>query len=256
MNILTVPFVSQITPGALEHNNDCGAASTLMVLRAYKLGPNLTVDQVYNAIQPSGDVGLSAGGMQTLLASYNIKNKWLVDMQVHDLFDPLVEGRPAIALIHYAPLVKAGLTEKIGFLGAHFVVVIGVDIKSVCINDPYTTGSGTGKDIPIAVFRDAWAQCGQDAGNPNGGAIIMDPPIRDMSIPALVPVGVKYNLVVNGINVRTIPGGTASDTFVRTIWRSVTPFVYIITITGNWGKLADGTGWVFVGTSPLLLVKA
>ena len=246
MNTLPVPFVSQITPGAQEHYNDCGAACALMVLRAYNLGAELTVDQIYNKIAPSGDQALSAGGLQSLLAAttFGVKNKWRVDLSLHDLYDALVDRRPIIALIHYAPLVKAGLTEKAGFLGAHFVVVVGMDIKNVSILDPYTT-SGTERDIPVAIFRDTWTQCHLD-GNPNGGAIVITLPIQDLSTPALPPAGVKYNLAVNGINVRTVPGGTGAETFVRTIWRGVSPTVYITTISGEWGRLADGSGWVFM----------
>jgi len=245
MNTLQVPYVSQITPGATLHNNDCGAASVLMVLRAYRLALATSVDQIYDSIHPGGDVALSAGGLQSLLASplYGVKNKWLVDLKTSNLFEVLVGNLPAIALIHYAVLVKAGLTEKTGFLGAHFVVVIGVDIKNVCINDPYSTGSGAGREIPIAVWKDAWAQCALD-GNPNGGAILMTVPIQDLSISVPPPSGVKYLLKINGINVRA--GAISATAFVRTIWRSVNPSVMITGVPGEWGKLADGTGWVFM----------
>jgi len=249
MNILTVPYVSQILPGALEHNNDCGAASTLMVLNAYNMAKGLSVDQVFNKINPSGDVSLSASGLQLVLSSYKIKNKWVADMLIHDLFDVLVDKRIAIPLIHYAPLVKAKISEKTNFLGAHFVVVIGMDINSICINDPYSTGSGAGLEVPIDIFKQAWAQCSLD-GNPNNAAIVTTLPIQDLSVPIPPPVGVMYGFnvyngtLINGINVRSGPASYTA--LVKTIWRAETPIVYITQISGDWGKLADESGWVYM----------
>jgi len=249
MNILPVPYRSQILPGALQHNNDCGAASTLMVLNAYNLGKDLTVDQFYDKIAPSGDVSLSAGGLQAILLTYKVRNKWMVDLAVHDLFDVLIEQRLSIALIHYAPLVKAKLTEKTGFLGAHFVVVVGMDIKNICINDPYTTGRGESLEVPIDIFKQAWAQANLD-GNPTNAAIVTTIPIQDLSIPIPPPVGTMYGFAiyngrqVNGINVRS--GPSSSTALVKTIWRSETPIVFITQISGEWGQLADESGWVYM----------
>jgi uncharacterized protein YvpB len=249
MNILPVPYVSQILPGALQHNNDCGAASTLMVLNAYNLAKDLTVDQVYTKVAPSGDVPLSASGLQVVLSSYKIRNKWVADISIHDLFDVLVDQRLAIALIHYAPLVKAKLTEKTGFLSAHFVVVVGMDIKNICINDPYSTESGAGLEVPIDIFKQAWSQCNLD-GNPNNAAIVTTIPVQDLSVPIPPPTGVMYGFAVyngrqiNGINVRS--GPDSSNTLVKTIWRSETPIVFITQISSDWGQLADESGWVYM----------
>jgi hypothetical protein len=249
MNNLPVPYQSQITPGAMQHNNDCGAASTLMVLNAYNLAKELTVDQIYDKVAPSGDISLSATGLQAVLTSYKVKNKWMADMQIHDMYDVLVDQRLAIALIHYAPLVKAKLTEKTNFLGAHFVVVVGMDIKSISLNDPYTTGSGAGIEVPIPIFKQAWSQCNLD-GNPNYAAIVTTSPIQDLSVPTPPAAGTMYGFAVyngrqiNGINVRSGPASTYL--LVKTIWRSETPIVFIIQISGEWGQLADESGWVYM----------
>jgi uncharacterized protein YvpB len=249
MNILTVPYVSQILPGALQHNNDCGAASTLMVLNAYNTAKDLTVDKFYDKMYPSGDLSLSASQLMAMLTTYKVKNKWMADMLIHDLFDILVEKRTAIPLIHYAPLVKAKLTEKTNFLGAHFVVLVGMDINNICINDPYSTGSGAGLEIPIEIFKQAWAQCSLD-GNPNNCALATTIPIQDLSVPIPPPVGVMYGFnvyngtLINGINVRS--GPASYNTLVKTIWRAETPIVYITQISGEWGRLADESGWVYM----------
>jgi len=249
MNILPVPYVSQRLPGALQHSNDCGAASTLMVLNAYNLGKDLTVDKFYDKIYPNGDVPLSVHDLQAMLSTYKVKNKWLADMQIHDLLDILIEQCLAIALIHYAPLVVAKLTEKTNFLGAHFVVVIGMDIKHICINDPDSTRIGKGLEVPFDVFKQAWAQCSLD-GNPNNAAIVTTIPVQDLSIPVSPPVGKVYGFAVNngkqinGINVRSGPNSTSA--LVKTIWRLETPIVIITKISGDWGQLDDESGWVYM----------
>jgi hypothetical protein len=252
MNTLPVPHISQITTGALLHYNDCGSGSVLMVSHAYRKRLNMTVDQLYDTIMPSGDVALSASGLQKSLAEIGITNKWMVDMHIHDLLDAMIDKCPVIALVKYAPLVDAKLTEKTGFRGAHFVVVVGVDIKSVSINDPYwSSDAGKELEVPIAVFRQMWSQCYQD-GNPNGGGIVMTLPIQDLSTPTPPVDGNRYTftiynkVLVNGANVSKGPGNTTTFGYVTTIWRTITPYINITTIQGDWGLLADKSGWVFM----------
>lgn len=252
MNELSVPFVSQITPGALEHNNDCGAASALMILKAYNVG-NMTVDQVYNVIMPSGDGPLSIGGLQRVLLNKGIKSQYLADVHLEDLFSILVGNRPVIALIHYGALVTAGLTERTGFKGAHFVVVIGMDIKYVYIHDPYSITKGNCLAVPINIFLQSQAQCNLD-GNPVSAIVAMVSPIGDFSVIVPVPptTGVKYTFGVNpangvavlAVNVRSGPAQTYS--LVKILEKATTPTVYIIQILGDYGQLADKSGWIYV----------
>jgi hypothetical protein len=248
MKTLPVPYVSQIAPGSSQHVNDDGAACTLMVLNAYNLAKDLTVDQVYDKISLTGDFALTASGLQAVLSACQVNNTWMVDMQLSDLFDALAEGRPAICLINYTPLVISGLTEKNDFLGAHYVVVVGMDIKNICIHDPYSSGPGQGLEVPIEIFKQAWSQCNLN-GNPDNTAILTSLPIQDLTAPP-IPIAIKYGFAVyngrqiNGINVRSGPGSTYL--FIKTIWRAVTPIVSISNISGDWGQLADGSGWVYL----------
>ncbi|MBE3085087.1 MAG: hypothetical protein IMZ64_02590, partial [Bacteroidetes bacterium] len=71
-NILPVVYVPQLLSGALEHANDCGSSSTLMLLKTYSLAKDVTVDQFYNSIHPSGDTALSAGDMQSKMKKYSL----------------------------------------------------------------------------------------------------------------------------------------------------------------------------------------
>jgi hypothetical protein len=250
-NILPVPHVSQIAPGALMHNNDCGAASVLMVLRSYNLAKDMTVDQVYDQLYPVGDAPLHAGVPMRSLALAGITNDWRADVHTHDMYDTLVMRCPIIALIHYAPLVDAGLTEKTGFRGAHFVVVIGMDIENIYIHDPYSLARGIALPVPVAVWNQAWTQCNLD-GNSICAGIFVTLPIRDLSV--LSPVnnpgvgkyemGIHNGVQVNGLNVRS--GNGDNYPVVKTLWRATAPFVLVSRVIGDRGLLADGSGWVYM----------
>jgi uncharacterized protein YraI len=148
-----------------------------------------------------------------------------------------------LALIHYAPLVDAGVTQKTGFRGAHFIVITGIDLDYVYINDPYRTDGKTNVAVPISVFEQAWAQCSIDS-NPVGGAIIAKLSIRDLSV-VVPPANDEYYVMVNGLNVRTMPSGNAA--LVRTIWRSTEPVVHALasSLTNGYVRLTDLSGWVF-----------
>ena len=241
MNILPVSYVPQLGIEADEHNNDCGASSSLMLLRSYSLAKEVTVDQIYNLIKPSGDSALSAGELQVRMASYGLKTEWKVDMTVDMVYTYLRNKRPILALIHYAALVDAKLTERTGFRGAHFIVITGIDLDSVFINDPYRTDNQTNIAIPIAIFEKAWKDCVFD-GNPVGGCIIPKLPIQDLSIP-VPPVSDLYSLLVNGLNVRSGPASTYP--FVRTIWKATEPTVRAVKISGEYIQLTDLSGWVY-----------
>ena len=240
MNTLPVRYVSQITSGALEHFNDCGSASALMLLTTYNLANGVTVDAFYNSIHPSGDAALSAGDMQAKMSALGLVTDWKVDMTMEAVYGALRNRKPLIALIHYGSLVDAGVTEKSGFKEAHFLVVTGIDLESVYVNDPYRTDNLTNIAVPISVFELAWSKCYLEH-NPNGGALIPRLPIQDLSI--IIP-GDKYELTVNGINVRAEPSSISA--FVRTIWKSNEPTIYASgKVVNGYIRLADLTGWVY-----------
>lgn len=250
MNILPVVYVSQLMSGAIEHHNDCGSASSLMLLRTYKLATWVTVDQFYNSIVPQGDVALSAGSMQTKMASYGLKNEWKVGTTMEQIFGFLRNRRPVLALIHYAPLVNAGLTEKKTFLGAHFIVITGIDLDSAFINDPYRTDGKTNIAIPLGIFEKAWSDCIID-GNPTGGCIVPKLAIQDLSVtPPVYSDEYLYAIVngtqINGINVRS--GAGSNYELVETLWRSTTPIIRATTIStsGDWIQLTNKSGWVYL----------
>lgn len=248
MNGLPVPGNSQILPGALQHSNDCGSASCLDITQGYSLDKDKTVDQVYNEIYPEGDGPLTATNLVNYLTKKGIASEWKPEFRLKDLYESLVNKMPAILLIHYAPLVEAGLTEKKGFSGAHFVVAVGMDIRFMYINDPYRTTELYGKEIPLTVMLQAWGQCYLD-GNPNNGAVVTKIPLQNLSqTPPPLPFGTVYKwgtvngIIINGAHVRS--GPATSYPIVKDIWRTTTPLITITTVSGGYGRLADKTGWV------------
>jgi hypothetical protein len=246
MNTLPVPYISQIAPGALKHNNDCGPTSSMMTLNAYKLALGVTVDDFYDSLQPSGDAAISVAQLQTGMLNYGLKNEWKVDLTPNLIYSYLSVGRPMIALTHYAPLVDAHLTQKTNFRGAHFVVLTGIDVKGVSMKDPYRDDGVMDVEVPLAVWMQAWKEANLD-GNPQYGAIIPLLPIQDLSNVPPTPTAKPCTLAVgiNGINVRSQP--TSASTLVRTIWRSGanTPVFYVDGVSGEWSHLRDGGGYVF-----------
>jgi hypothetical protein len=240
-NTLPVNNTSQILDGALEHHNDCGSASSLMLLKTYGLAKDMTVDQFYNLIIFSGDIALSVGGMQSKMSLLGLRTIWEVDMDMEFVYSTLRSRKPILALIHYAPLVDAGITEKKGFRGAHFLIITGIDLDSVFVNDPYRTDGKSNIAVPISVFEKAWDDCVLDK-NPVGGGIIPILPIQDLSVP--LSVGDAYTVTVNGLTVRSSP--TSASVSPRTIWKSAEPIIYCSgPVTNGYIQLTDKLGWVY-----------
>jgi GH25 family lysozyme M1 (1,4-beta-N-acetylmuramidase) len=248
MNILPVKYVSQIITGALSHTNDCGAASSLMLLRTYNLANSVTVDQFYDSIYPSGDSALSVGDMQTKMASYGLKNTWKVGTIIENVFGFLKDKKPLLALIHYAPLVDAKVTQKTGFRGAHFVVITGIDLENIYIDDPYRDDGKVNVAVPISVFEQAWRECSLD-GNPNNGCIIPNLPIQDLSTTIPPTNGTTYVVNVNVLNVRSSPNSSSSANLIGTVTKGTE--VVITTVASGWAFFSflpqfPSGGWLYL----------
>lgn len=243
-NYLPVTYVSQLGGAANEHNNDCGAASSLMLLKSYSLCKDMTVDTFYNLVKPSGDTALRVGELQIQMAGSGLKNTWKVGMTLTEVFANLHDKIPMIALIHYAPLVDAGLTERTGFRGAHFVVITGIDLDNIFINDPYRTDNKAHLSIPIDIFEKAWDQCILD-DNPVRGAIIPIYPIQDLSTSVPVENGEypkQFKTNTMGLAVYRNNGGTLSVPYNRIIPRNGTP-VTVYAETVLWARISTDE-WV------------
>ncbi len=129
VTLLSVPYISQLGPGADSRRNDCGAAAAVMLLSAYT-GKTLTPDAFYDKFNIPGDPYLSINQLRDALGSEGILTELKAGLTLRDLFGYLLAGRPSIVLIKYSVLRDAGLTEK-SFSGPHFSVVAGMDLKYI-----------------------------------------------------------------------------------------------------------------------------
>lgn len=200
-SLLSVPYVSQLAPDAAAHNNDCGAACAVMLLRAYQK-VSLSPDDFYVKFGISGDPYLSVTQMRNAMSSLGLVTDFKAGLGIQDIFNALAAGRPLIALFRYKTLVDAGLTEKT-FQGPHFAVIVGIDIKYVYIHDPLYTDPlrGEAHPYPLDVFWRAWKEVAQDPSlpNPERSAII---PVSGIGFQVLRRV--KVNIAT--LNVRSGPG--------------------------------------------------
>src|SRR5688572_9601091 len=135
--LLPVPYVSQLGAGADTHRNDCGAASSVMLLRAY-LDLKMTPDEFYTKFAIQWDPYLSVPQMRDAMSSLGLLTDFRANLGLQDLFTFLAASKPVIVLLRYKILQEAGLTEK-KFEGPHFAVVVGIDSKNIYIHDPLYT---------------------------------------------------------------------------------------------------------------------
>ena len=193
---LPVPYVGQVGSGADEHGNDCGPASAAMILKfAEEACP--TVDALFNEVQPGGDVYTSFGDLCKILDARGIDVDYAAGVGMGELYEYLTRGMPLIALIHYDSLESIRPNK---FDGSHFVVVIGIDLDSVYINDPLNTPTtGECVRVPLETWKNAWSTVGD--GNPQQCLLI---PSKSEAAPDVLRV--VYPKDWNGCNVRKAPG--------------------------------------------------
>jgi predicted double-glycine peptidase len=201
VTLLPVPYVSQLGTGADGHSNDCGAASAIMLLRAYQKS-SMTPDEFYSQFNISGDPFLSVTQIQSAMNRMGLLTQFRAGLSIPDLFNLIASSKPAIVLIRYKVLFEAGLTEK-SFQGPHFAVVVGLDPKYIYLHDPLYTDPlvGEAHAYPIDKFWQAWKEVAADPTYPN--------PERSAIIPTAglgFQVSRKAKVNIPSLNVRTGPG--------------------------------------------------
>jgi len=236
VTLLPVPYVTQLGPGADAHQNDCGAACAVMLLRAYT-DTTMTPDDFYTKFNISGDPYLSVQTVRDAMGKLGVLTSFKSGLTMADLFNTLATGKPVIVLIRYRALEDAGLTEK-HFEGPHFSVAVGMDPKYIYLHDPLYTNVSDGEAhaYPLDIFWKTWNEAGLVPNFPN--------PPRSAIIPA---VGLGYHMersvIVNipALNVRLGPGlgnavvGSVKKGQVLKVTRDV----------NGWG-LIDTDRWIFL----------
>ena len=201
VTLLPVPYVSQLGAGAETHKNDCGAASAIMLLRAYT-NTNMTPDEFYVKFNIAGDPYLSVPALRDAMGKLGVLTSFKTGLTMADLFNMLATGKPVIVLIRYKILEDAGLTEK-HFEGPHFAVAVGMDSRYIYLHDPLYTkvSDGEAHAYPLDLFWKAWMDVALNPQFPN--------PARSAIIPAVglgyhMERSVKVNIPI--LNVRSGPG--------------------------------------------------
>jgi len=239
--LLPVPYVSQIGTQADLHNNDCGAASAIMLLRAY-FNLKMTPDEFYIKFGIPGDPYLSVVQLRNAMGSLGLLTDYRASLTMQDLFAALAAGKPPLVLLRYKVLQEAVLTEK-QFEGPHFAVVVGLDIKNIYLHDPLYTNPDVGNAhaYPLDIFWKAWKDVANDTKFPG--------PERAAIIPT---AGIGFRLArtvkVNqlSLNIRSGPGinypviGSAKKGEFYDVTREMS----------GWGEIGENRWFALVYTIP------
>jgi len=139
---LLVPYKSQVGPNAGYSHNDCGPACVAMMLAA--AGTDVTIDSMYTNGPAANLLQTGLVAVQTLVqlaAAYGVtlkRHNASSGLTLDGLRQFIDEGRPALMLIDYRPIVVAGLNSitTTGYFG-HFAVAVGYEGDDFLIHDPY-----------------------------------------------------------------------------------------------------------------------
>jgi nucleoid-associated protein YgaU len=156
--VLKIPYASQKDTKTAGYSfNDCGPACVNMMVLA--TGQNVTTDQIYRR---AGIVDKGALSVRTVM---NAGNLYGLNLGYHDISSDssisslrtwIDQGRPALALIDYAPIMRARYHES-SIIGGHFALVVGYDDDDVIVHDPYWNGKGGAyRYWKIPVFLESW----------------------------------------------------------------------------------------------------
>jgi len=236
VTLLPVPYVSQLGAGAETHKNDCGAASAIMLLRAYT-NTSMTPDEFYVKFNIAGDPYLSVPALRDAMSKLDVLTNFKSGLTMADLFNMLATGKPVIVLIRYKILEDAGLTEK-HFEGPHFAVAVGMDTKYIYLHDPLYTNVAVGDahPYPLDIFWKAWTEAGLDPkfANPQRAAII-----PAVGLGYHMEKAVMANLPL--LNIRIGPGlGHAAVGVLKK-----GQIVKVIREVNGWGAI-DANQWIYL----------
>ena len=241
--LLPVPYFPQVGVDADEHCNDCGAASGLMVLRAYKGDVQMTVNQFYKEANPlTQNDPLWVYQIRNVLSAHGVPTEYKAPFDDALLFKMVREQKPVIALINYGRLVDGGLTQFTNFKGSHFVVVVGMDAGYIYVHDPYhSDGKGEACAFPIDLFWKAWSDAIKD-GNPDRAGFFPSFGIKEA--PPIAPMALyKVIITCNAQYIRSGPG----ENFEPPI--DIYPHGKVVTVfeeKNGWGRISDKQ-WLFLG---------
>lgn len=152
---LEVEYVSQKDNSSNISNNDCGAASLLMLMKYYKREINLTVNEIVLDIKIGNDTA-SFTNLINFSRKKDFNPKFYRPYTIANIINKLNENHPMIVLVNYNELFA-------GNNYGHFFVVTGYDYNGFFVHDPYKE-----KDMyyDFIKFSRAYSQVGTTANMP------------------------------------------------------------------------------------------
>lgn len=234
VSLLSVPYISQLGPGAESHPNDCGAAAAAMLLTAYT-ETIITPGAFYDKVNTSRSPYLNANQVREALGSEGVAAEIKNNLAFKDLFGFLMSGIPCIVITNYKVLFDAGLTEKT-FAGPHFSVAVGMDPKYIYVHDPLFTDpeKGNAHAYPLDIFLKAWTA----TPTISGYAIAQRSAVVPTSAPGVRKVK-RIRVTADRLNVRKGPGSNYDVLGVATISQEYT----LLSESNGWGQIGPGR-WV------------
>ncbi len=163
--LLSVPYVSQIGPGANTYTYDSGAAVGAMFVRAYT-SQTPSVDEFFQSSRQSAEKPLTLQQISATLSQYGVAVDGRAGMKLSDLLMALASFRPVILLVKQLTLHDAGLTPET-LDGPHYLVAVGADAENIYVHDPLRKDtSGQGQPIPFTTLLEAWTLIAHDLNVP------------------------------------------------------------------------------------------
>ncbi len=161
-SILDIPYVSQRDRQTAGYSfNDCGPACLAMMILA--TGQEVTTDGIYRRAEIANQGPLAVSTLKRAGNLYDLdlrRHDKSTDGSLTSLQTWIDEGRPAMVLVDYYPVMQAGYHEST-IRGGHFVTVVGYDDNHVYVHDPYWLGNGGAyRQWSVPVFNQAWYQYG------------------------------------------------------------------------------------------------
>lgn len=166
-DVLGVPWVSQLGPGAAFAPGDCGPAAVTMILHYYGL-VSLTVDDISKQTgQAQGFRYTGAATLMRIMRGYGFDTYWKRYLDLDDLRAEIDADHPCIVLVQYNRLPSRVRYDS-GYKFGHWPLVVGYTETGIVYHDSYfpSTAGGAFVEITNDEFDLAWKSTPESGNSP------------------------------------------------------------------------------------------